>query len=399
MPWKEQNAMELRMEFALKAVQETVPFVDLCREYGISPKTGYKWKERFVARGMEGMSELSRRPRSSPTQLSENVVCRIVRIKQAHRTWGPRKIRDVYARHHGGGEVPSESSFKRVLDKAGLVERRVRRPAAQSGAIGVNPAPAQAPNALWTVDFKGWWRTADRLRCEPLTVRDAYSRYVLCATALASTRTDHVRAQFERLFQRHGLPNAIRTDNGSPFANVRSPLRLTRLSAWWVALGIDLERIAPGCPQQNGGHERMHRDIALELQGWMRGNLPEQESALEVWRKSFNDERPHEAIGMRCPGELYVPSTRRYAGTPQSLTYPAGFLERKVHKSGTIRIHRSEIMITTAIQGWNVGLQPVSAQECVVYFGRLCLGRLDLATESFKPADSARPTTEEADDG
>src|ERR1017187_975737 len=258
MPWKESLKMDQRMEFVMKALAHP-NFRELCREYGISAKTGYKWRGRFFERGLGGLNELSRRPHGHADELGEAVVCAVVRLKQAHPHWGPRKIQALYQRKHGG-EVPSESSFKRVLERAGLtVPRQVRR-SVEPGRLG-SGLKATQPNEVWSVDFKGWWRDRAGLRVEPLTVRDEHSRMLLEMRALASARTETVQACFERLFERHGLPGAIRSDNGSPFASVRAVLGLSRLSAWWLALGINLERSRPGCPQDNGAHERMHRDI------------------------------------------------------------------------------------------------------------------------------------------
>jgi putative transposase len=248
MPWKETDAMNERSEFVLRAIA-TDNFRELCHEYGISPKTGYKWKERFLEEGLAGMAEQSRRPDKSPNGLGEAVVCEIIRIKEAHRTWGPRKIRELYARVHGRPVTPSESSFKRVLERAGLVEKRRLRKREESGRLH-SGRRASAPNEVWTVDFKGSWHGAQGGRCEPLTVRDEYSRYVLDLRRLEDARTQTVRARFEELFRQHGLPGAIRSDNGPPFASVHGLLGLTRLSTWWLALGIDLERGRPGCPME-----------------------------------------------------------------------------------------------------------------------------------------------------
>ena len=261
MPWKETSVMNVRTEFVLRVFEAKVPFNDLCKEFGISRKTGYKWKERFLENGLEGLSDQSRRPVSSPQQLGENSVCSIVKLKLAHPSWGPRKIRMVFARSFPDCELPSDSTFKRVLDNSGLVERKTRKPSSESGRIS-NRIEAKRPNHVWTVDFKGWWRTGDNNRFEPLTIRDLYSRFVLCTQALSDSKTDSVKTAFERVFSTYGLPEVIRSDNGSPFAASNSPMGLSRLSAWWLALGIDLDRIPPARPDQNGAHERMHRDIA-----------------------------------------------------------------------------------------------------------------------------------------
>jgi transposase InsO family protein len=370
--------MEQRMEFGLKALQ-TDNFRALCQEYGISPKTGYKWRERMLRYGLAGMAEQSRRPRSHADELAEGVICEMVRLKQAHRHWGPRKIRELYLRKHG--TAASESSFKRVLERAGLTQPRRRRVrAAQAGRLWSGQR-AQAPNEVWTVDFKGWWYDVEGRRCEPLTVRDEHSRYVLELRRMADARTATVRDCFERLFERQGLPGAIRSDNGSPFAHVRGLLGLSRLSVWWVALGIDLERGRPGHPQDNGGHERLHRDIRTELEP----GTAEQE-ALDLWRQEFNHERPHEALGMRCPGEVYQKSQRLYEGSPEDLEYP-GLHARRVGPQGRIMWAGMPLFITTSLAGWSVGLKPMENGRLEVWFGRLLLGWIDPATESFLRAD------------
>jgi transposase InsO family protein len=369
--------MNQRTEFVLKAIK-TENFRELCREYEISTKTGYKWKERFLECGLSGLSELSRRPKSSPEGLEEAVVCEIIRLKQKHRHWGPRKIRKVYERLHE--EIPSESSFKRVLERAGLVQPRRLRPRHQSGRL-FSGRKATVPNEVWTVDFKGWWLARGK-RCEPLTVRDEFSRYVLDLRAMANARGQTVRGCFERLFEQHGMPEAIRSDNGAPFASDQGVLGLSRLSAWWVVLGIDLERGRPGCPQDNGGHERLHLDVERELRG---ADLAEQQAGFDEWRKTFNQERPHEALGMKCPVEVYSQSERKYEGTPDDLKYEA-MDSRKVAKWGSISWGSRWVFISNALAGWSVGLEPSKGGKHNVWFGRLLLGQLEEKTLSFERA-------------
>ena len=379
MPWKETQKMDQRMEFAMRATQ-CANFGRLCREYGISRKTGYKWRDRFVRWGMEGMGEESRRPRSHSEALAEEVVCRIVRLKSAHPHWGPRKIQELYRRKHGG-ELPSESSFKRVLERAGLVKKRGMRQRGQGGRLEA-PAKTEEPNALWTVDFKGWWRGGSGRRVEPLTVRDAYSRFVLEMHAVENAKTQTVGRRFEKLFEAHGLPEAIRTDNGTPFACSHALLGLTRLSAWWLALGIDLVRGRPGCPQDNGGHERLHFDIFRELE---REGRFEDQAAFDLWREEFNTVRPHEALGMATPAEVYRPSARSYSGTPESIDY-GGMDTRKVHERlGTIVVGGDRIAISSALAGWNVGLCSAADGELEVWFAKLLIGHIDPKTASFRP--------------
>ena len=386
MPWKETHQMDQRTEFALKSMK-TTNFRELCREYGISTKTGYKWKQRFLERGLGGLQEESRKPHAHPSELPEEVVCEIVRIKTAHPHWGPRKIRDLYERKKPG-EIPSESSFKRVLERAGLTEPRKRRNREPSGRL-TSGKKAEAPNDIWTVDFKGWWKDREGLRVEPLTVRDEHSRMLLEMRALESSRTEGVRECFERLFERHGLPGAIRSDNGPPFACGHGLLGLSRLSAWWLALGIGLERSRPGCPQDNGAHERMHLDIRRELQG---GRIGRDQAAFDLWRNQYNHERPHEALGMKRPAEVYSNSTRIWSGTPEDIDY--GAMEvRRVQKTGTIRYEGDVIGISVALRGWSVGLSPRADGLIEVWFAELLVGHLDPKTSSFS---AVRPDRAEA---
>jgi len=389
MPWKEVAVVDQRLEFVLRALGDKMPFSHLCREYGIAPKTGYKWKERFIQRGLSGLHDQSRKPLSSPHEVGEDVVCRLVLLKRLHPHWGPAKIHDLFVRRaelDGAQlEIPSLSTVKRVLDKAGLVQRRKSKPSREGGRI-VNRVEAKRPNEVWTVDFKGWWYSSHRERVEPLTVRDACSRYVLCADALDDARSDTVRRVFESLFSRHGLPCVIRSDNGSPFACTSAPLGLTRLSAWWVALGIGLDRIAPGRPSENGAHERMHKDIALEVEGVVDGDLTTHRAALQTWRNEFNHERPHEALGMRTPAEVYVRSERSWEPGELELTYPSDHLRRLVGRTGTLKLHNHRVGISTALGGWHVGLKQLEKGRYSVWFGPLCLGRIDLHTESFQVA-------------
>jgi transposase InsO family protein len=378
----ETNVMDQRTEFVLRVIRGTERFGDICREYGISRKTGYKWKERFLSEGLSGLGDESRRPKTSPTELNETMVCQVVKLKHAHPGWGPRKLRAVLARTLTADELPSESSFKRVLDKAGLVERRRRRPTTEQGRL-TTPVKPERPNHVWTIDFKGWWYTRNQNRFEPLTIRDGYSRYVLCAQALDNACTETVRAAMEPVFERHGLPEVIRSDNGSPFAAKRSPLGLSRLSAWWLTLGINLDRIAPGRPDQNGGHERMHRDLAVEVEAQAEANPAAQQAALDVWRQTFNEERPHEALGMRVPQELYQPSPRKYDPAPMELQYPTEYSVRKVRYTGDVKFADRRITISVALRGREVGLQPLSPERYAVWFCRLRLGELDLSTDKF----------------
>jgi putative transposase len=369
--------MEQRIEFAMRAMS-TDNFRALCAEYGISAKTGYKWRDRFIRLGREGMAEQSRRPRSHARGLNEDEICQIVRLKRAHEHWGPRKLREVYRRQQG--VAPSESSFKRVLTKLDLIRPRRHRQRVQPNGRLWSGRRAQTANEVWTVDFKGWWYDGQGQRCEPLTVRDEYSRYLLELRRMPDARTATVKACFERLFERYGLPAAIRSDNGCPFAQVQGILGLSKLSAWWVALGIALERGRPGHPQDNGAHERLHRDIEQQLRPGKA-----QQAELDVWREEFNQERPHESLGLKYPAEVYQKSPRRYQGTPEDLDYP-GMDQRKLSRDGELAWQGRRYFVGTSVGGWSVGLKPLEPGQWEVWFGHLLLGWLDIRSESFQRA-------------
>jgi transposase InsO family protein len=379
---------DLRREFVIKALQRRVSFAALCRQYGISRKTGYKWRQRAQEDGLNLLGERSRRPRRSPRQLSEATTCELIRLKLRHVHWGPKKICGLYARQQGA--APSLSSCKRVLARAGLVEPRRRRVRRDRGQVSLG-AVARAPNDVWTVDFKGWWRLADGRRCEPLTVRDAYSRFVFTVRVLPKADTAAVQAEFTRLFQTYGLPRVIRSDNGAPFAASNALLGLSRLSVWWVALGIELDRGRPGHPQDNGGHERLHRDIEAELAGCVEADAARQQAACDLWREEFNWERPHEALEGRCPGQLYRKSARLFPAEPIRLDYGPGFFPRKIGRTGCLRWCKQRVFISTSLMGWEVGLRYRDSDHLEVWLNFLLLGELELSTLCFRGAASRPP--------
>jgi putative transposase len=369
--------MDQRREFCAKAGQGG-NFRALCREYGISTKTGYKWKQRVLRYGTEGLAEESRRPHSHPESLGERELCEIIRLKNAHPMWGPRKIRELYLRQHG--QAASESSFKRVLERSGLTQKRKRRKQSESGRLN-SGRRAQKPNEVWTVDFKGWWWNG-RQRCEPLSVRDEYSRFILELRAVEDASAKTVRRSFERLFECYGLPEAIRSDNGSPFASTRSVYGLSRLSAWWVALGIELERGRPGHPQDNGAHERLHRDISLQLESLGQGD----QNALDLWREEFNHQRPHQALAMRLPAEVYVNSQRKYDGGIEEIDY-GPLATRQVSNCGCVMWHKHLLFLSASLAGWSVGLKPDPNHRLEVWFANILLGWIDPELAVFLRAD------------
>lgn len=373
MPWKEANRMSLRHDFVLRALEPDINFADLCRQFNISRRTGYKWVQRFKEGGAAALDDRTTGPSlQHPIRASADATIEILRVRKAHPTWGARKIKAVLERQMPGHGIPSVSTIDRVLRRAGCIKPRSKKRRKTSPGKKPTVVPARN-NQLWTIDFKGWWRTGAGRRVEPLTVRDAHSRFVLAVRVLPSTSTESVQPVFVELFERFGMPEAILSDNGAPFAS-RGQSGLTRLSAWWLALGIQLIRSRPGCPQDNGGHERMHRDIKAELQNHPSWTLPEQQAACDLWRKEFNHYRPHAALGQVPPADVYRRSPRVYPGAAPQPVYPAGFETRRVQKPGTIRYAGYQRHVSAALAGWDVGIEPRDGAAFQVWFAGICIG-------------------------
>jgi transposase InsO family protein len=348
--------------------------VELCREFGISRKTGYKWLARFKEKGVVGLLDRSRRPRGNRLAISADMVTQIVAKKQKHPRWGAKKIWILLVREHRFDDVPSLSTINRVLYQSGLVKTRRRyRPSAPGLPVRAPVVPV-APNDLWTVDFKGWWRAGNGERCEPLTVRDAHSRFVLELRLMRNTDGKSVREVFETLFERYGLPKAIQSDNGSPFAS-RGLGGLTALSAWWVALGIEVVRSRPGKPTDNGGHERMHSDVRVDIEDDAASSRRLQQLACDAWRDEFNHVRPHEALAMKTPGEVYQRSKRR----PDRVVvggYPEGAAVLQVGNRGAVRLTRQRsLYVSAALAGYPVALEHRIDGFVYVWFFARELGR------------------------
>lgn len=364
----------------MKALQAGHDFSQLCREYGVSRKTGYKWKERALQDGLHALAERSRRPRHSPKQLDEDTLCALIRLKLRHPHWGAKKLSAIFAR--SGGHPPSLSTYQRILTKAGLVAKRRARRRASTARLQAK-VMAREPNDVWTVDFKGWWLLRSGQRCEPLTVRDAFSRYVLAVRLPPAATTAAVQAEFERLFELYGLPRVIKSDNGSPFASSYAVLGLSRLSAWWVSLGIELDRSRPAHPEDNAAHERLHRDIECEVASRVEADRDAQQAACELWRDEFNQQRPHEALGGRCPAELYRKSPRSYHPSPIKIDYGAGFFCRKIAANGMLNYRQRRIFISGALAGCEVGLRRADNGQFELWLNYLFLGTVDFETDSF----------------
>lgn len=383
MPWKEINQMDQRAEFVHRALTETITFTELCKEYNISRKTGYKWQQRFLENGYNGLSNYSTRPHSNFNQLSEDTVIKILQIKWAHPSWGARKIQSIFERSYPSNDAPSESSIKRILNKAGLVKkRRVSRVNPSQNALRQMIQPDD-PNDVWTVDFKGWWYSLDNNKCLPLTIRDEKSKFIHDIRLLKNQTSEAVKEVFVESFKKYGIPKVIRSDNGIPFAIHNSPLGLTGLSAWWMSLGIIPDRINPGCPYQNGGHERMHRDLKMEVQKQRKGDLSFYQNIINEWRNEFNVIRPHEALNYKTPAEVYRPSDIKYIGDIDEILYPFGFQSRKVASNGMIKIKNIQIYITGALVGHNIGLENLEENRLGVWFNKFQLGEIDLNSYRF----------------
>lgn len=385
MPWKETDKMEQKELFIKAMLANEKPFKHLCADFGISEKTGHKWKNRFYEQGKAGLYEQSR-ARLTQDMIDGDTAAELIRIKNAHLAWGPKKIREIYAKAYPQKAVPSLSSVKRILDKAGLVKPRKIRPPVSSDCPRLQQQiQAQAANDVWSIDFKGWWKSDGEI-CEPFTVRDRYSRKILCTKLMQSKSSVAVRAVMTDLFKTYGLPKVIHSDNGAPFAAPNGILNLTTLTVWWITLGILPDRSLKGHPEQNGSLERMHKDIADEIEGKVPGGISANQAVLDEWVKEYNSVRPNEAIGMKTPDELYTKSERKYTGDYDELEYPIGFLVRKVTGGGEIILNGVRITIGYALRGWHVGLKPLDdGHSFLVFIAGFLLGTLDLDSYCFYP--------------
>src|SRR5262245_16265780 len=347
MPWKECSVMEQRLRFVARLL-EGEAMTDLCREFGISRKTGYKVFDRYKECGLEALNDRSRRPVHYANQLPAQIESLIVSLKNNKPTWGARKIHEMLVRRLAGDvRVPARSTIHAVLDRNGLV-KRMGRP--RRRATGTPLSAGAIPNKLWCADFKGEFKLGNGRYCYPLTVTDHASRFLLLCEALESTREELAITAFERLFRERGLPHSIRSDNGVPFASPNALFNLSRLSVWWLRLGICIERIKPGRPQQNGRHERMHLTLKREATRPPGMNCLQQQACFDAFVEEFNTERPHEALAMKCPAELYRPSTRPYDGLPD-VEYPLHDRDVLVTACGRICMHRKKINISTVLAG------------------------------------------------
>ena len=372
MPWQEESTMELRRQFIQDVQSGATPVSELCAAYQISRKTGYKWLARYEAGGLPALGDQSRRPAHSPTATPPELVAALLAARGRHPRWGPRKLLRLLRQQLPAAPWPARRTLALHLQRAGLsvAPHRVRRP----GHPGRPQAPMDAPNAVWTVDFKGQFRLGDGSHCFPLTIADGFSRLLLSCRALTSTRVRESRPGFVRAFQEYGLPVRIRSDNGVPFAT-QALGRLSPLSVWWVRLGILPDLIEPASPQQNGRHERMHRTLKADCARPPRATRRAQQRRFDGWRREYNELRPHEALGDATPATHYQPSPRPYPRRLPALEYPSHFERRRVSRNGGIRWHTRWVNVSQTLGGEWIGLTEIDDSEWDVYFGPLRLGR------------------------
>jgi putative transposase len=380
MPWKVCNPMDERLKFIARLLDGDQMAL-LCREFGISRKTGYKILTRYNEIGLDGLTDRSRRPYRHANQLPTQIETLIVRCKQDKPNWGAPKIRERLVRLYPDVHTPAISTVHAVLDRHGLVKRRTRR---RNKAEGTTLSRPLQPNELWCADYKGEFMLADRRYCYPLTITDFASRYLIACEALHTTKETYAFAVFEAVFKEFGLPDAIRTDNGVPFASPNSLFNLSKLSVWWLRLGIQIERIKPGHPQQNGRHERMHLTLKLEATKPAANNFLQQQAKFDDFIDCYNNERPHQALDMQCPVQRYQPSSRPYRGLPD-LDYPFHDRAVTVTTCGRICFNRQKINLSQVFAGQTVGIKQTDDRIWLVSFMNYDLGYFDDETCRLEP--------------
>lgn len=377
MPWARTDWMSERLKFVAAYVEYEASFSDLCRDFGISRKTGYKWVRRYQAEGVTALEEISRAPHAHPNAVAPDIVQTIVAIRRRHPRWGPRKVRVVLRRQRPRIELPAASTIGDILKRHGLVRprRRVRR----SSPYAARLREYVAPNAVWCADFKGCFPVGGvgGERCHPLTISDGYSRYLLRCRGLRRPLSQYAKRVFESAFNEYGLPRAIRTDNGPPFSTL-APGGLSRLSIWWIRLGIRPERIMPGRPEQNGRHERMHRTLKAETAKPPRASFSAQQRAFDRFQLEYNEQRPHEALGQVVPASLYRPSLRSYPQELPEPDYPRHFESRVAYPNGVISLGTTQWYVSACLAGERLGLEPCDDGRWRVHFAWVPIGMLDL---------------------
>jgi len=384
MPWKECHVMDERVRFVARLLDGEKMAV-LCEEFGISRKTGYKIYQRYKEIGTKGLTDRSRRPHRHANQLPTLVEKAIVRLKKDYPSWGAPKIRERFRQKLPEVACPAISTVHAVLDRHGLVKRRRRR--VRLRLTGTTLSQPLAPNVLWCADYKGEFLLANHRYCYPLTITDFASRYLIACEALSTTKERYAFGVFERAFQDYGLPRAIRTDNGVPFASAHALYGLSKLSVWWLRLGIQLERITPGHPEQNGRHERMHLTLKTEATRPASANVLQQQGRFDTFVHRYNHDRPHQALDMRTPASRYLPSTRPYQGLDE-LDYPFHDWTAVITTCGRICYQTRKINVSQVFAGQKVGVRQVDEHVWLVTFMHYDLGYFDDETCRLEPIDN-----------
>jgi len=367
-------AVDERMRFVIAAEKREEPFAAICRRFGVSRRVGYKWLARYQEAGVEGLLDRSRAPRHHSQMIAEEIAERCLAVRQTHPTWGPLKVRAWLERQAPAIEWPAASTIGALFDREGLtVKRKLRR---RSPPSSVPFAECTAANDVWCIDFKGWFITGDGKCCEPLTLTDAHSRYLLRCQAMGRTDTAHVWPVLEAAFREFGLPHRLRSDNGPPFAS-RGAGGLSQLSVKVIKAGVLPERIAPGKPQQNGRHERMHLTLLQDTAKPAARSLREQLERLRVFQNIYNEERPHAALGNDTPAEHYAVSPRRFDGVLREPSYGPDQVVRRVRQNGEIKWHGHTIYVSEALVGEPVGLAEDDTAACTVSYGPIVLGTIE----------------------
>lgn len=375
MPWKVSRSMDAKMEF-ISRLNRGERMSDLCREFGIARKTGHKLKNRYAAAGISGLEETSRAPSHIPHRTPPEIAELVIKERRAHPSWGPKKLKDVLEKRLHR-PLPSSSTIGTILDRAGLVQARSRRRPAHRPLPSHLTVPT-APNDLWCIDYKGQFRLGDKSLCYPLTITDELSRFILECEGMGAISDGAARESCQETFRRYGVPLAMRSDNGSPFASV-GLAGLSQLSVYWLRLGIRLERIRPAHPEENTHHERMHWTLKRETTRPARRNLLQQQERFDAFVEEFNNERPHEALGMQRPAQVYVPSTRPYPAVLPEASYPTHDDVVVVRKNGFVPFPggRGEVHITAALRGQQLGLREEPDGRWLVTFMNLDLGYIN----------------------
>lgn len=374
MPWKETCPMEEKRKYIADWLKREWNVSDLCRQYGISRKTGYKWIERYQAHGREGLADKSQAPKEHPNATPEAIEEALVSFRKRYPHWGPKKLLHRLGLTTPEVAWPAASTVGEILKQRGLSEprkRKVKTPAQRMPLRGGNVI-----NEVWAADFKGWFRTGDGRRVDPLTVTDWASRYLIGCQGLGYPSMENVRKEFEKMFREYGLPQAIRTDNGAPFGGAGLG-GLSRLSAWWARLGIRHERIRPSHPEENGRHERMHRTLKAETASPPRRTMKGQQNRFDMFRREYNEERPHESLEMKTPAEVYRASERQFPNRLPDIEYGAEYQVRQVRTQGTIKWAGSELFLSESLIGEAVGLRQIDNNLWGIHFGAMFLGVLN----------------------